>query len=178
MCVHRQRCVGPTHLHDLTCMCTAYMQVFMVGPRFQGVKMIPPGMHFLSWQPAPQSGVAPVPVGSFLSCGAQQVVVRRWDPQQETLVALPDPEEVRSTRGARRHVPVLVCTCCCCFSTHTVHLLLLLLPGATLHQPRGTHSYSSQAAICLHLSLRSSPLLPSLPSSCTGGALCCRGGPL
>lgn len=75
-------------------------QVFVVGPRFQGVKMIPPGVHFLSYQATGAEGRVAPAVSTFLLLPPRGVVVRRWDPALEGLAQLPDEDEVRGT-GAR-----------------------------------------------------------------------------
>jgi A1 cistron-splicing factor AAR2 len=67
----------------------------MVAPKFAGVKMIPPGVHFFSYQYLPSSGHMPPAVGMFKTLGPRQVVVQRWDPVLEGLAPLTDEEEVR-----------------------------------------------------------------------------------
>ena len=66
----------------------------MVGPRFQGVKMIPPGVHFLSYQAAGRDGRTTPAVSTFLDLAPGSVVVRRWDPAEEGLQPLADEDEV------------------------------------------------------------------------------------
>ncbi|GBF99801.1 hypothetical protein Rsub_12554 [Raphidocelis subcapitata] len=78
-------------------------QVFVVGPRFKGVKMVPPGVHMLSYQAADRAGAASPAVSTFLALGPREVVVRRWSPADEGLVPLPDEDEAaRYAEGARR----------------------------------------------------------------------------
>eukprot|EP00775_Hariotina_reticulata_P011434 gene11434-11580_t len=69
-------------------------QVFLSGPSFKGIKMLPPGVHFLSYQALSKDGrnLSP-PVGTFLWLKPRQVYVRRWDHAGECLVALADVEE-------------------------------------------------------------------------------------
>eukprot|EP00850_Spirogloea_muscicola_P010593 SM000063S19983 [mRNA] locus=s63:62598:66984:- [translate_table: standard] len=78
-------------------------QAFVVGPRFRGMKMIPPGPHFVYHRAASRHGadVAPV-IGFFVHLARAQVLVRRWNPQEERLVALHDSaEEERYVLGVR-----------------------------------------------------------------------------
>jgi len=72
-----------------------FVQVFLTGPNFRGIKMMPPGVHFLSFQArSRRDGTLSPPVSTFLHLKPQQVVVRRWDPASEGLVEL-EEEEVR-----------------------------------------------------------------------------------
>ncbi|KAJ0954436.1 putative A1 cistron-splicing factor, AAR2 [Helianthus annuus] len=52
------------------------MQIFSVGPNFKGIKMIPPGPHFVYYS----------------SSNRWAVIVRKWDPQEERLVKVPEEE--------------------------------------------------------------------------------------
>ena len=72
------------------------LQVYMVGPKFTGVKMIPPGVHFFSYQYLPSSGHSPPAVSMFRHLSPKQVVVQRWDPALEGLAPLADEGEVRA----------------------------------------------------------------------------------
>ena len=72
----------------------------MVGPRFKGVKMLPPGPHFVSCNATRHGGsggggadFAPT-VGFFAHMPPRSVVVRRWDPHEELLLPIEDNEEV------------------------------------------------------------------------------------
>jgi hypothetical protein len=77
-------------------------QVFVVGPRFKGLKMLPPGVHFLSYQAAGRDGRVSPAVSTFLALKPRDVVVRRWDAAQEGLVALADEDEVCRGKGGDR----------------------------------------------------------------------------
>ena len=68
-------------------------QVFVVGPRFKGLKMVPPGVHFLSYQATGRGNMAPA-VSTFLVLNSREVVVRRWDAAQEGLAPFTDEDEV------------------------------------------------------------------------------------
>lgn len=67
----------------------------MVGPKFKGVKMVPPGMHFLSYQASGKEGQVSPAVSTFLMLRPREVVVRRWDAAEEALKSLNDEDEVR-----------------------------------------------------------------------------------
>lgn len=68
----------------------------MVGPRFQGVKMLSPGAHFIGYSAVSKHGeVSPV-TWFFLHLVTRQVVVRRWDSLTELMLPLEDDEEVQT----------------------------------------------------------------------------------
>ena len=79
-------------------------QAYVVGPNFKGAKMVPPGAHFVSsnavssGQSAAAAGggsdVAPT-ASFFAELALRQVLVRRWDSQEELLLPLEDVDEVR-----------------------------------------------------------------------------------
>jgi hypothetical protein len=71
-------------------------QVFAVGPRFKGVKLVPPGVHFLSYQATARDGRVSPAVSTFLVLKGGDVAVRRWSPADEGLQPLADDDEVRS----------------------------------------------------------------------------------
>lgn len=67
----------------------------MVGPKFKGVKMIPPGAHFVSYRSVNiASGDVAPSCGFFVFLASRQVVVRTWHHATESLVEMEDPEEV------------------------------------------------------------------------------------
>ena len=76
---------------------------FVVGPNFAGIKMIPPGTHYLSLRPHKiedgNTGFVPSS-GFFVQIQRGDVVVQRYDPQRELLVSLPDDEAERYAIGA------------------------------------------------------------------------------
>ncbi|EIE22542.1 AAR2-domain-containing protein [Coccomyxa subellipsoidea C-169] len=80
-------------------------QTFVVGPRFKGVKMLPPGPHFISCNATSGSSgtdFAPT-LGFFVHLAPRSVVVRRWDAQEELLLPIEDADEVeRLAAGVRR----------------------------------------------------------------------------
>ena len=73
-------------------------QAWRVGERFRGMKLLPPGLHYFTY-----SAGRDLRQGMFLDLGPGQVVVRRWDPCQEDLLELADPDELmRYELGVRR----------------------------------------------------------------------------
>ena len=55
-----------------------------VGPKFQGMKMIPKGLHLMSWGAGHDSTMA-----EFMWASPGEVQVRRWDPSLETFETAP-----------------------------------------------------------------------------------------
>ena len=83
-----------------------------MGPRFRGVKMLPPGLHHVAYSAPAAHGPAFAPTASFFfSAAGRGVTVRRWDPATELLLELPDPDEVCPglTGAQRRPCAVLWC---------------------------------------------------------------------
>ena len=72
-----------------------------VGPKFMGVKLIPPGIHFVSVEATER---APGDEGSvskmFLSFQAGDVIVLKWSPSDSTLIRADPEEEERFSLGA------------------------------------------------------------------------------
>jgi A1 cistron-splicing factor AAR2 len=72
-----------------------------VGPQFMGVKLIPPGLHFI-YCSASAEEVGATRSGFFLFMRPQSVTVLRWDPETEELVGLENQdEELRYADGVR-----------------------------------------------------------------------------
>jgi A1 cistron-splicing factor AAR2 len=69
-------------------------QAFAVGPKYKGLKMVPPGVHFLSWQAAGTDNQFAPTVSCFVHLSGQQVHVRRWDARAEVAAEVQDEEEV------------------------------------------------------------------------------------
>lgn len=77
-------------------------QVFSVGPRFKGIKMVPPGPHFVYYCSSSRHGNEFAPtVGFFLTTHPSEVIVRKWHAQEERLIRLSEEEEVRYSEAAR-----------------------------------------------------------------------------
>ncbi|XP_038906837.1 protein AAR2 homolog isoform X2 [Benincasa hispida] len=78
-------------------------QMFSVGPSFKGIKMIPPGPHFLYYSSSCRDGREFSPItGFFIDAGPSEVIVRRWDPTEERLVKVLEEEEERFGEAVRQ----------------------------------------------------------------------------
>lgn len=77
-------------------------QMFSVGPAFKGIKMIPPGPHFLYYSPSNREGneFSPI-IGFFVDASPSEVTVRQWDQQEERLVKLSEDEEERYSQAVK-----------------------------------------------------------------------------
>ncbi|XP_032221714.2 protein AAR2 homolog [Nematostella vectensis] len=64
-----------------------------VGPRFKGVKMVPPGIHFVFYSAVNREGNAAPRTGFFCVTKKGDIVVRKWDPAIEDLVNEKTSEE-------------------------------------------------------------------------------------
>lgn len=72
-----------------------------VGPRFMGVKLVPPGLHYV-YSSASSEEVGLSRTGFFLWMRPRDVSVLRWDPETEELVRLESSdEEARYADGVR-----------------------------------------------------------------------------
>ncbi|MED6132388.1 hypothetical protein PIB30_018590 [Stylosanthes scabra] len=77
-------------------------QMFSVGPSFKGIKMIPPGIHFVYYSSSTREGKEFSPViGFFIDVGPSEVIVRKWDKQQERLVKVSEDEEERYIQAVK-----------------------------------------------------------------------------
>lgn len=77
-------------------------QMFSVGPAFKGLKMISPGPHFVYYSSSSRDGKEFSPmIGFFLDTNPSQVIVRRWDQQEERLVKVPEEEEERYCQAVK-----------------------------------------------------------------------------
>ena len=81
-----------------------HTQAYIVGPNFKGVKMVPPGAHFVSSNAVSSQRSAAAAGGSsdvaptasfFVDVALREVVIRRWDRAEELLMPLEDADEVR-----------------------------------------------------------------------------------
>lgn len=77
---------------------------WQVGPRFRGVKMIPPGIHFLHYCSAshPSCGGETGPkTGVFLTLKPRELLLAHWDPKEEDMdfSASQNQEEVNRVRA-------------------------------------------------------------------------------
>lgn len=72
------------------------MQSFVVGPKFKGIKMLPPGPHLVYYNASAAGSSADfAPTVSFyVHIAPGQVLVWRWIAREELLLPIPDRDEV------------------------------------------------------------------------------------
>ncbi|KAL4439432.1 hypothetical protein ABPG77_008761 [Micractinium sp. CCAP 211/92] len=68
-------------------------QTFLVGPKFKGVKMLPPGTHLVSYNASSGRGDFGPATSFFLTVKAGEVIVRKWNGPNEVLEAVADEDE-------------------------------------------------------------------------------------
>ncbi|KAK1320747.1 hypothetical protein QJS10_CPA03g00497 [Acorus calamus] len=70
--------------------------MFSVGPMFKGIKMVPPGTHFVYYSSTDRDGndFSPI-IGFFITAKPSEVIVRKWHQQEERLIKLFEDEEER-----------------------------------------------------------------------------------
>lgn len=77
-------------------------QMFSVGPNFKGIKMIPPGPHFIYYNFSNRGGSEFSPmIGFFIDLNPSQVIIRKWDQQEERLVKISEEEEERYSEAVK-----------------------------------------------------------------------------
>ncbi|KAL1215272.1 hypothetical protein V5N11_017036 [Cardamine amara subsp. amara] len=77
-------------------------QIFSVGPDFKGIKMIPPGIHFVFYSSSTRDGREFSPtIGFFVDVAPSQVIVRKWNQQEEWLSKVSEEEEERYSQAVR-----------------------------------------------------------------------------
>nr|CAD1842683.1 unnamed protein product [Ananas comosus var. bracteatus] len=78
-------------------------QLFSTGPKFKGIKMIPPGPHFIYYSSSNKEGneFAPM-VGFFLATHPTEVVIRKWHQQEERLIKVSEDEDCRYSEAVKR----------------------------------------------------------------------------
>ncbi|KAI8364489.1 A1 cistron-splicing factor [Choanephora cucurbitarum] len=71
-----------------------------VGPLFKGIKLIPPGLHFVYFSSTNKEGTSGIRTGFFHFFESQEIVVREWNPQIEDLrdETELDPKQVERLR--------------------------------------------------------------------------------
>ncbi|KAI8992358.1 A1 cistron-splicing factor [Pilobolus umbonatus] len=69
-----------------------------IGPLFKGVKLIPPGLHFIYFSSVSKEGVQGIRTGFFHFFESQEVVVREWDSTIEDIREETDPDQIERYR--------------------------------------------------------------------------------
>lgn len=79
---------------------------WQVGPRFRGVKMIPPGLHFLHYCSSGYGGQIGPKTGLFLSLKPREIILANWDAKEEDLdfSASKNEEELSRIRASLREL--------------------------------------------------------------------------
>lgn len=72
-----------------------------VGPQFMGIKLIPPGLHYIYSGASAAEDVGIGRTGFFLYMKPKDVVVFRWDPETEELLRTENEEATRYADGVR-----------------------------------------------------------------------------
>ncbi|KAI0513919.1 hypothetical protein KFK09_009951 [Dendrobium nobile] len=71
-------------------------QIFSVGPNFKGIKMLPPGPHFVYYCSSNKEGHEFSPtISFFLTIHPFEIIVRKWCPREEQLIKVSEDEECR-----------------------------------------------------------------------------------
>ena len=65
-----------------------------MGPSFKGLKLLPPGPHFVGYNAGNRHNEYSPTTGFFMIAGPGSVCVRVWDAQAELLLPHSDPEQV------------------------------------------------------------------------------------
>ncbi|GAA0146365.1 RNA splicing factor [Lithospermum erythrorhizon] len=78
-------------------------QMFSSGPVFKGIKMIPPGVHFLYYSSSNREGNEfSAVLGLFIDAKPSEVIIRKWDNKEERLLKIPEEEEERYIEAVKR----------------------------------------------------------------------------
>lgn len=60
-----------------------------VGPKFKGLKMIPPGVHFIYYSACNSDGQCSPRTGFFHNFSKREILIKKWDHQTEDISATP-----------------------------------------------------------------------------------------
>ncbi|KFM68531.1 hypothetical protein X975_14088, partial [Stegodyphus mimosarum] len=69
------------------------MKVYQVGEKFKGLKMIPPGLHFIYYSAVSKEGCTAPRTGFFHFFSPQEIVIKKWDNSSENLNCVDASEE-------------------------------------------------------------------------------------
>mgnify|MGYP001793916897 CR=1 FL=1 len=64
-----------------------------VGAKFKGVKMIPPGFHFMFYSAVSKTGETAPRTGFFHFFERREIIVKKWDSDTEDMVDVPLSED-------------------------------------------------------------------------------------
>jgi len=74
--------------------------VYTVGQKFKGVKMVPPGVHYIHYCPASNENDVAPRAGFFVNLSAGEVMVKEWDLDTEALVDMADRDQAQRLADA------------------------------------------------------------------------------
>ena len=74
------------------------LQIYAIGPRFGGIKMVPAGLHLVTW------GTDLSRCGVFIALEGADVSVMQWDQKAETLVPVTEEEVAQRHAAAVRRM--------------------------------------------------------------------------
>jgi len=81
------------------------MKSWDIGPKFLGIKMIPPGLHFVYYSPKNvRDGSLAPRRGFFHHFESKQVVVKKYDKVTEELISKVDEEEIKRVSDNLKHI--------------------------------------------------------------------------
>lgn len=69
------------------------MKVYQVGEKFLGLKMIPPGIHFIHYSAVSKDGCTAPRTGFFHYFKPKEILVKKWDHSEEVLKSIESSEE-------------------------------------------------------------------------------------
>lgn len=76
------------------------LSIHYTGERFTGVKMIPPGVHFIHYSLVGADGRVAPRCGLFHSFNKGELLVARWDAPNEDIVIVTEPEQIERVKIA------------------------------------------------------------------------------
>ena len=71
---------------------TGHLQSYVAGVKFNGVKMLPPGTHMVSYNAASRTGDFSPTTSFFVHLTIGEVYIRRWNVEEELLLDMPADE--------------------------------------------------------------------------------------
>jgi len=70
------------------------MNSWNTGPNFKGIKMIPPGVHFIYWSSVSKEGQVAPRSGFFHEFNSKEVMIKKYNPISESFDEVIDQEEI------------------------------------------------------------------------------------
>lgn len=60
------------------------MKIYKVGEKFRGLKMIPPGLHFIHYSAVSKEGCTAPRTGFFHYFKPREILIKKWDAAEES----------------------------------------------------------------------------------------------